>query len=746
RYRKEATGSLDEVQIRNIEERHQYISELEGRRASILESIESQGKLTDDLKKKILSADTKAKLEDLYLPFKPKRRTKAMIARERGLEPLAERVLAQPLDGHPEEEAKAFVDPAKEVPDVEAALQGARDIVVETLYENADARALVREVFQKNGEVRSTYAKEPEGPTKFDQYGDFAEAIGKIPSHRFLAIRRGEKEGVLRVELAVELEAVRPKLEELMHINRRSSFASHLERAVKEGTLRLKISVETDVLVDLKLESDKSAVQVFAENLRNLLLAAPLGGKTVLGIDPGIRTGCKCVVVDDTGKFLENLTIYPSQGASKRQEAEAMLLALVHRHRPIAIAVGNGTAGRETETFVKTTLSSIPKEALAQMGNPFVLPVNEAGASVYSASDVARDEFPELDLTIRGAISIARRLQDPLAELVKIDPKSIGVGQYQHDVYQPMLTRKLDEVVESCVNHVGVELNTASAPLLAKVAGIGPSLAKKIVKHRDAHGAFKNRKELLNVSGLGPSTFEQCAGFLRVRGSDHPLDASAVHPERYPLVERMSDDLGVRLDKLIGDVTTIAKVDIKKYVAGDVGEPTLRDILNELKKPGRDPRDSFEPPRFRDDVSELEHLKIGMELEGVVTNVTAFGAFVDLGVHQDGLIHISQLSDRFVENPHDVVKPGDKIQVRVLEVDLQRRRIALTAKKGDFATLLAGRPGGTAPGELGTPSGPNRPGQGGARGKGGNPSPSRTPSTSGSGELKHNPFAALRNR
>ena len=751
RYRKEATGSLDEVQIRNIEERHQYVSEMESRRATILESIEGQGKLTEDLKKKIQAADTKAKLEDLYLPYKPKRRTKAMIARERGLEPLADRILAQPLDGSPETEAAAFVDAEKEVPDVDAALQGARDIVAETLYENADARALVRETFQKTGEVRSSYTKEPEGPTKFDQYGDFAEAVAKIPSHRFLAIRRGEKEGVLRVELAVDLDGIRPKLEDLMGLATGSPFAAQLQRAVREGTIRLKISVETDVLVDLKMASDKSAVNVFAENLRNLLLAAPLGGKTVLGIDPGLRTGCKCVIVDDTGKFLENTTIYPSQGQSKKQEAEAILLAMVHRHRPIAIAVGNGTAGRETEAFVKSTLSSIPKEALADLGSPFVLPVNEAGASVYSASDVARDEFPELDLTVRGAISIARRLQDPLAELVKIDPKSIGVGQYQHDVFQPTLTKKLDEVVESCVNHVGVELNTASAPLLARVAGIGPSLAKKIVKHRDSNGAFKNRKQVLDVSGLGPNTFEQCAGFLRLRGSEHPLDSSAVHPERYALVEQMSQDLGVELDALVGDAKTIDKIEIRKYVGGDVGEPTLRDILNELKKPGRDPRDSFEPPKFRDDVNELEDLKVGMELEGVVTNVTAFGAFVDVGVHQDGLIHISQLSDRFVDNPHDVVKPGEKIKVRVMEVDLQRRRVALTAKSGDLSVLLATRVGTGAPAGASDNDGARgaQTRNNGARGNGRSsaPRPERGGNNRGGGrsegELKHNPFAAL---
>lgn len=739
RYRKEATGSLDEVQIRDIEERHQYLSELEARRASILESIESQGKLTSELKKKVLEADTKAKLEDLYLPYKPKRRTKAMIARERGLEPLAERILAQPDDGDPVNEAAAFVDAAKEVPDVDAALQGARDIVAEALYENADARALVREAFQKTGLMKSSYAKEPEGPTKFDQYADFAEPVAKIPSHRFLALRRGEKEGVLRVEVEVDLEPVRPRLEGLMGLKRSSPFAGQLEKAVREGTVRLKVSVETDVLVDLKMESDKGAVQVFAENLRNLLLAAPLGGKTVLGIDPGLRTGCKCVVVDETGKLLDNVTIYPSQGQAKKQEAEALLLALVHRHRPIAIAVGNGTGGRETEAFVKATLASLPKEALQQLGSPFVLPVNEAGASVYSASDVAREEFPDLDLTVRGAISIARRLQDPLAELVKIDPKSIGVGQYQHDVYQALLTKKLDEVVESCVNHVGVEINTASAPLLSRVAGIGPSLAKKIVKHRDDHGAFKNRKQILDVSGLGPTTFEQCAGFLRVRESEHPLDGSAVHPERYALVEKMSEDLGVPLKALIGDVATINKIDIKKYLGGDVGEPTLRDILNELKKPGRDPRDSFEPPRFRDDVNTLEDLKVGMELEGVVTNVTAFGAFVDVGVHQDGLVHISQLADKYVENPHDVVKPGDKISVRVLEVDLQRRRIALTAKKGEPVAPRERRAAGDderrGPQDRGPRGKGGRDGNRGGGNRGGG-APKRE-------EFRNNPFADL---
>ncbi|MCB9638818.1 MAG: RNA-binding transcriptional accessory protein [Myxococcales bacterium] len=679
RYRKEVTNSLDEVQIRTIEERHTYIMELEQRRQSILASIQEQGKLTDELKARLLTVRNKAELEDLYLPYKPKRRTRAIIARERGLAPLADRILEQALVGDPETEAAAFVDAEKEVPSTDKALQGARDIVAEILAEDADVRALVRERFLKEGTLVTEVTTDfKEQTSKFEQYYDFKEAVHTIPSHRFLAIQRGEKEGALRAKIDVDVDPLLFELQDKMQYNSKSPFAEQMVLAVKDGYKRLIApSVETDVRVELKMRSDRDAVDIFANNLRNLLLASPLGEKSVIGIDPGLRTGCKCVAVDQTGKFLGNITIYPATGDETKASRD--LLAFLTKYPPFAIAIGNGTGGRETEGFVKKLLKS------QNLRDIILIQVNEAGASVYSASDVAREEFPDLDLTIRGAISIARRLQDPLAELVKVDPKSIGVGQYQHDVYQPLLQKKLDEVVESCVNQVGVEVNTASAPLLAYVAGVGPSLSKKIVKHREQNGPFSDRKALLKVSGLGAKTYEQAAGFLRVRGSKHPLDASAVHPERYGLVEQMASDMGADVSALIGNLSLIQKIEIKRYISDDVGEPTLRDIIEELKKPGRDPRTTFEAPKFRDDVNEMEDLSPGMQLEGVVTNVTAFGAFVDVGVHQDGLVHISELSDQFVKDPNEIVQVGQKLSVRVLEVDLARRRIALSARSGEGA-------------------------------------------------------------
>ena len=678
RYRKEVTGNLDEVQIRAIEERRNYLIEFQERRQSIIASIVEQGKMTDALQARLQACTTKAVLEDLYLPFKPKRRTRATMAKERGLEPLAQRMLTQPTDGAPQDEAALFVDPQKEVGDVAAALAGARDIVAEMVAENADVRALTRQVFSQDGTLNSAAVPDKtQEPTKFEQYYDFNEAVATIPSHRFLALRRGEREGVLRVGIAVDAERVLPKLHNMYAVNPKSPWAAQLSEALSDSYNRLLApSVETDVRVDLKQRSDKEAVEVFASNLRNLLLAAPLGDRTVIGVDPGLRTGCKCVALDATGKFLENITIYLSQGDASVARAQKEFLGFVQRHPPRCIAVGNGTGGRESEAFVRRVLQE------AKLADVVVVQVSEAGASVYSASDVARLEFPELDVTVRGAISIGRRLQDPLAELVKIDPKAIGVGQYQHDVHQPMLARKLDDVVESCVNHVGVEVNTASAPLLARVAGIGPALAQKIVAYREEHGAYKGRMALRQVPGMGPRSFEQAAGFLRVRGGEHPLDASAVHPERYALVEHIAKDLHVDLQALVGNMGLAQNIDIQRYVDDNVGEPTLRDIVAELQKPGRDPRAQFEPPRFRDDVSELSHLRPGMDFEGVVTNVTAFGAFVDVGVHQDGLVHISQLADRFVKDPSEVVKVGDKLKVRVLEVDVARKRISLTARSG----------------------------------------------------------------
>lgn len=739
RYRKEQTGGLDEVQIRTIDERRVYLAELGDRRAAVLSEIEKQGKLTPALEAKIRACQSKADLEDLYLPYRPKRRTRAIIAKERGLEPLADRIWSQDADGDPASEAAAFVDAAKEVPDVAAALAGARDIVAERIAEHADVRKRVREAYLKEGAIAVGKTREHENKTtKFDNYADFREPLGNIPSHRYLAIRRGEAEGVLRVDLELDSAPLMPAITGLAGLKPSSPWAEPMRDAAADAVKRLLLpTVQTDVRVDLKMQSDRQAVEVFAQNLRELLLAAPFGTKTVLGIDPGQRTGCKCAVVDETGKLLEHTTVYLVQGDGALADARRKLKDLLKKHGPSAVAVGNGTHGRETEAFVREVLTA---EGLA--GTPCVA-VSESGASVYSASDVAREEFPDLDLTIRGAISIARRLQDPLAELVKVDPKSIGVGQYQHDVYQGLLAKRLDEVVESCVSSVGVELNTASAPLLARVAGIGPTLAKRIVDHRNAHGVFKSRKKLLEVAGVGPRTFEQCAGFLRIRGGEHPLDSSAVHPERYPLVEKIAADLGVPVTNLVGSEKAVQSIDARKYVGSEVGEFTMNDILSELKKPGRDPRATFEPPKFRDDVRTMDDLKLGMELEGVVTNVTAFGAFVDVGVHQDGLVHVSQLADRFVQNPADCVKVGDKLKVRVLEVDLERKRISLTAKRGDAPKADGrrderGATGRAQPGGSATHRGQGPSGRGGGKRdeRGARPAGGHQ-----AGGFKNNPFA-----
>lgn len=698
RYRKEATQGADEVAIRAIEELRTYLTELDARRRTVIAEIDKQGKLTQELLQKLLSTRSKAELEDLYLPFKPKRRTRAQIARERGLEPLADLIWSQPSSGDPLSAARAYVDPAKEVPDVDAALAGARDICAERISELPEIRSALREEFMRTGAVRVAKAKAfADKVTKFDSYADFSEPLRTIPSHRFLAIERGEHEDVLRVELEADTAPIMRKLEHTLKPRPNTGFARELKAAAEDALQRLLLpSARTDTRASIKQRADTEAVRIFAQNLRELLLSAPLGPKAVLGIDPGQRTGCKCALVDATGKLIAHATIYLVQGEESLKRAKDTLLKLCATHIPIAIAVGNGTHGRETEAFVRDCLASQP--------GPFCVSVSESGASVYSASEIAREEFPDLDLTVRGAISIARRLQDPLAELVKVEPKSIGVGQYQHDVSQTLLVRKLDEVVESCVNQVGVEVNTASAPLLSRVAGIGPTLAKKIVAHRDANGSFRSRKQLLKVPGLGPRAFEQCAGFLRISNAEHPLDGSGVHPERYALVERMAKDLGVKLTELIGRAELVDKIDIKRYESADVGAYTLSDILAELKKPGRDPRKSFEPPQFREDVRTLEDLKVGMSLEGVVTNVTAFGAFVDIGVHQDGLVHVSQLADRFVKNPAEVVKVGDRLKVHVLEVDLQRRRIGLSARQRPAAGAPAAKPNPAAP----SPRGPQQ--------------------------------------
>lgn len=688
RYRKEMTGALDEVQIRTIEERNGYMVELNKRREAILASIEEQGKLTEGLRKKILAATTKAVLEDLYLPYKPKRRTRGTIAKEKGLEPLALRILEQPDTGDPLAEAEKFVDAEKGVNDVQEALAGARDIAAEIVAENADIRTMIRGRFAKEGLLLAEPApKKEEEAAKYKDYFEFKESVATIPSHRFLAVRRGERESLLRTSVFVESENAIGDILAAVDLKASSPFASQLQAAVEDSYKRLIApSVESDLRTDLKMRSDRAAVEVFGSNLRSLLLAAPFGGRRVVGVDPGLRTGCKCAAVDETGKFLGNMTFNLVKGESASSAGREAFLAFCRKHKPEAIAVGNGTGGRETEKFIRESIKG------TDLSDVIVLQVSEAGASVYSASELAAKEFPDLDLTIRGAISIARRLQDPLAELVKIEPKSIGVGQYQHDVHQPLLVKNLDEVVESCVNHVGVELNTASAALLSRVAGIGPTIAANIVATRDDKGAFRSRKEVLKVPKLGPRTFEQCAGFLRIRDAANPLDSSAVHPERYQLVERMAEDLGAELASLVGDASLADRIDISRYVGGDVGEPTLRDIVSELKKPGRDPRDSFEPPAFREDVQTMEDLREGMELEGIVSNVTAFGAFVDVGVHQDGLVHVSELADRFVKDPAEVVKVGDKIRVRVLGVDLPRKRISLSAKSGAPASGGRGGP------------------------------------------------------
>lgn len=652
RYRKEVHGNLDEVQISKIQERLGYYAELEDRRATILKTIGEQGKLTDELRAKIEACMQKNALEDLYQPYKPKRRTRAMIAKEKGLEPLADKIWDHaPYEGTDEE------------------LQGARDILAERIADLADVRGLVRDAFAKKAVVTSeVVTPKPAAPTKYEQYYDFQEPIAEIPSHRFLAIRRGQKEGVLWVRLVVDKAPLVARIAEIVG----AGDDANLHLAVEDAYKRLLApSCEIDVNVEKKLEADRQAVEVFAENLRHLLLAAPLGEKKVLAIDPGIRTGCKVAMLDATGKFLVNTVIYPMQRTAEAQET---LAKIVEHFHPEAVAVGNGTAGRETEAFVRDVLKLIGAKDV------MVVSVSESGASVYSASETARAEFPDLDLTVRGAISIGRRLQDPLAELVKIEPKAIGVGQYQHDVHQPLLDAKLDEVVVSCVNRVGVELNTASAPLLTRVSGVGPSLAKRIVAWRDENGAFKSRRDLLKVTGLGAKAFEQCAGFLRIRGAANPLDASAVHPERYALVETMAADLGVGVGELVGNAQLADKIDVRRYITNDVGEPTLKDIVSELKKPGRDPRAVFEKPAFRDDVTTIDDVQEGMTLEGVVTNVAAFGAFVDIGVHQDGLVHVSELADRFIRDPNEVVKVGDKIKVKVIGVDKARQRISLSAR------------------------------------------------------------------
>ncbi len=672
RYRKEATGSLDEVQVAGVRDEMENFRTLEKRRAYVLNTIEEQGKLTDELREKISGAETLLQLEDLYLPFKPKRKTRATIAREKGLEPLAQMLFDQ-LDFDVDLEAAKYINAEKEVADADAALDGARDIIAEWISEDAQGRDALRKLFREQALVRSRVVagKEEEGE-KFRDYFNWDEKIMSCPSHRLLAMRRGENEGILMLDIAPDADDALDVLEQLF-LKKNNDAAEHVEAAITGAYKRLlQPSLETEFRQFTKEHADIKAIEVFAQNLRELLLASPLGQKSILAFDPGFRTGCKVVALDRQGKLLSHHVIYPHPPQRQTADAEDLIYRLVARHQIEAIAIGNGTAGRETEEFVRS-LKDLDKDIMIVM-------VNESGASIYSASEAAREEFPNEDLTVRGAVSIGRRLADPLAELVKLDPKSIGVGQYQHDVDQNLLKKKLDEVVESSVNAVGVEVNTASKQLLAYVSGIGPALAKSIVEYRNENGPFKSRRELMNVPRLGEKAFEQAAGFLRIRNATHPLDRSAVHPEAYHVVEQMTKDLGCSLEDLMQEKELRKKIELKKYVSTTIGLPTLNDILHELDKPGRDPRKSFEVFKFEETVNDIEDLRVGMKLPGIVTNVTNFGAFVDIGVHQDGLVHVSQLSDRFVDDPNQVVKVQQKVMVTVTEVDVKRKRIALTMK------------------------------------------------------------------
>lgn len=682
RYRKERTGGLDEVAIRSLNDRYKYLTELEDRKQAILKSIEEQGKLTDDLKERIASTSQKSELEDLYLPYKPKRRTRATKAKEKGLEPLAEWIKTQnrnaPLDQHLEDAARAYVNPEKEVANPEEALQGAADIIAEEVAEQADLRAYIRDFIAKNSHVVSRIKDEhEEGSTQYENYRDFRMPAHKIPAHNMLALRRGETEGVLFFDMEFDEAHVLDYLKKQELVSEDPELVVYYENLLQDAFQRLmKNTLIGEVRLALKEKADEASIKTFAANLRELLLASPAGLRPTLGIDPGFRTGCKVAVLDETGKYLDYTPIFPHTGAAKREEAKHTLLSLIEKHKIELIAIGNGTAGRETDQFVADVLAGIDPR-------PIKVLVNEAGASVYSASPQAVEEFGDLDVTVRGAISIGRRLQDPLAELVKIDPKSIGVGQYQHDVDPVLLRQKLEETVESCVNYVGVNLNTASKELLQFTAGITPSLARNIVVYRDENGPYRRREQLMEVPRFGPKAYEQSAGFLRIPDGDNPLDNTSVHPERYGVVEAMSKNLGVGLDAITKVPERLKELDLAKYMDDDVGMPTLKDILVELKKPGRDPRSSFTYATFRDDVKDIKDLEVGMILEGSVTNVTNFGAFVDIGVHRDGLVHISQLADKFVKDPTEVVKVGQVVKVRVTEINEKLKRIGLSMRLED---------------------------------------------------------------
>ncbi|WP_373050098.1 Tex family protein [Thalassovita aquimarina] len=678
RYRKEVTGGLDDTQLRLLSDRLTYLRELEARRTAIVESIKGQDKLTDDLARAIAGAETKAQLEDLYLPYKPKRRTRAMIARENGLGPLVDAILSD-RSADPEALAQSYVTEA--VPSVKDALNGARDIIAETLSENADLIGRLRDFMQKEAVISAQVieGQEQKG-AKFSDYFDHREKWADVPSHRALAMMRASNEGVLSVDIAPDPETGAARAEAMVAAVLQVSGDGPGDQWLRKTagwTWRVKLSLTMmlDLMGDLRKRAQDEAIKVFARNLKDLLLAAPAGAKATIGLDPGIRTGVKVAVVDATGKLLDTDTIYPFQPKNDLRGAQATLAALIRKHDAALIAIGNGTASRETEKMVADLLRDLPG------AKPTKVVVSEAGASVYSASELAAREFPDLDVSLRGAVSIARRLQDPLAELVKIEPKSIGVGQYQHDVDQYQLGRALEAVVEDAVNAVGVDLNMASAPLLARVSGLGESLAEAIVAHRNANGAFRTRKQLLDVARLGPRAFEQCAGFLRINDGEEPLDASAVHPEAYGVARRIVAACGRDLRSLMGDEKCLQGLDAQDFTDDTFGLPTVRDILSELAKPGRDPRPSFKTASFAEGVEDIKDLKPGMSLEGTVTNVAAFGAFVDIGVHQDGLVHVSQLADRFVKDPHEVVKAGDIVKVRVTEVDVPRNRIGLSMRK-----------------------------------------------------------------
>jgi len=677
RYRKEATRGLDEIALRGIEDSLARLRDLAARKSTILNTITEQGKLTDPLRQKILTCFDKNELEDLYLPYKPKRRTRATMARERGLEPLANLLLKQERLNQPRDAVlQRFVSTDKDVPDVDAALQGACDILAEQWSEDAGVRGWVATQTRQQGQVVAQVKRGKNDPaSKFAAYFDHKEPLKRVPSHRLLAMLRGEAEGELKVGVQIDDDIVVPQLKRQLVRNTNFEFFQDLLRTVEDCWSRLlQPATESTLLQELKEAADAEAVAVFSRNLRELLLAPPAGPQMTIGLDPGFRTGCKVAVVDGTGKFLDNTAIYPTAPHNDVAGATRTLLELIRRHDVRLIAIGNGTASRETEAFVTKLIKENNLKVTKVM-------VNESGASIYSASELAAQEYPDLDVTVRGAISIAHRLQDPLAELVKIDPKSIGVGQYQHDVNQTLLRKSLEREVESCVNSVGVDVNMASAPLLSYVAGIGPKLAKRIVEYRDANGRFKKRTELCEVSGLGRKAFEQAAGFLRIRDGEQPLDNSAVHPESYKVVEKMAARLRVPTGQLVGNAGLVSGLKAAEFVDEQVGLPTVQDILAELAKPGRDPRSEFKVATFAEGVNDIEDLKEGMTLEGVVTNVTRFGAFVDVGVHQDGLVHISELDNKFVEDPSDVVAVGDVVRVKVLEVDRSRRRIALSRKQ-----------------------------------------------------------------